>query len=288
MLRRYGAPARAVLGPGVPTSLDRVAGQPVLRMPAAIPVIVASSGSRASSWPPRARASSSTCRCESGSIHGLRCERRRCSAGESSSSDGAPVSSSSAADDLVVLARDVGPEAVAQRRLDEPQVALRDAEVGLVERHLERREEAAEERPARRHLALQVELALGERGPGAVPGGQQQPVLRPREHPRDRAQRLDPARRALGRARADVERRELGQRRRLLEEAREVRATRRRARGSARASARPSAPSPRATPAARAAARAPRRAAPRRASARASAPPARGRRSGPTRSRPAR
>ena len=52
-------------------------------------------------------------------------------------------------DHLVVLARDVRPEALAQLRVDEPQVALGHAEVGLVERHLERREQAAEERPAR-------------------------------------------------------------------------------------------------------------------------------------------
>src|SRR5215216_5365956 len=61
---------------GIPevVSAVTVSGEPdaVLRVPAAMPVIVASSGSRASAPPPRERASSSTWRCESGSIHGLR------------------------------------------------------------------------------------------------------------------------------------------------------------------------------------------------------------------------
>ena len=87
---------------------------PVLRMPAAIPVIVASSGERASSRPARTRRSSSTCRCESGSIHGLRCSRRRCSAGVSSSSRPWPVTVSTRSTTLSYSATQVGPEALAR------------------------------------------------------------------------------------------------------------------------------------------------------------------------------
>ena len=90
-------------GPGCTRSRGRrgraPSSNPVLRMPAAIPVIVASSGARASSRPARTRRSSSTCRCESGSIHGLRCSRRRCSAGVSSSSRSWPVIGQHALDD---------------------------------------------------------------------------------------------------------------------------------------------------------------------------------------------
>ena len=82
MAADHGGRSRAeVLEVADAPAAELTGGQPVLRMPAAIPVIVASSGSRASSRPARTRRSSSTCRCESGSTHGLRCESRRCSAG---------------------------------------------------------------------------------------------------------------------------------------------------------------------------------------------------------------
>src|SRR3954471_9673161 len=51
------------------------------------------------------------------------------------------------ADDLLVFALDARPEALRERRIDEPQVALANPEVGLVERHLEAGEETLEERP---------------------------------------------------------------------------------------------------------------------------------------------
>ena len=89
--------------------------------------------------PPRARASNSTWTCESGSIHGLRCasrplQRRRVGEQRRPAGD-----RQQPPDDEVVLARDAGPEPVAQLGLHEPPVALSDPEVGLVERHLERR-----------------------------------------------------------------------------------------------------------------------------------------------------
>src|SRR6185437_5915472 len=66
------------------------------------------------------------------------------------------------------------------------------------------------------------QLALLERAAGAVPGREQDPVLRPREHPRDRPQVLEPATRAARRrARPDRQLAELVERRDLVEEAHE-------------------------------------------------------------------
>ena len=81
-------------------------------------------------------------------------------------------------------------------------------------------------RTASRGTARAASPARGalERGAAAVPGGQQAAVLRPREDPRDRAQRAEEvgAARAHGGARADLEQRELVDRREGAEEGREA------------------------------------------------------------------
>src|SRR5581483_5608075 len=93
-------------------------------------------------------------------------------------------------------------------------------EARLRERHLEVLDERAEEAPLAVETAQLPEIGLRERAPAAVPGGDEAAVLRPREHPRDRAQRGEQvaARRPAHRARADGEQRELLHRRERAEE----------------------------------------------------------------------
>ena len=108
----------------------------------------------------------------------------------------------------------------------------RDLDARLRERHLEVLDERAEERPARGRAgaasrAARPRAAAANAAPAAVPRRQQAAVLRPGEHPRDRAQRRSSPVAAAsgrdGRARADLEQRELVDRRERAEEARERR-----------------------------------------------------------------
>ena len=114
-------------------------------------------------------------------------------------------------------------------RRHELEVLAGDLEARLRERHLEVVDERAEERQLAVEAAqLGRRSAPRERGAAAVPGGQQRPVLRPGEHPRDRAQRAEVVG-AVGpprRARADLEQRELVDRRERAEEVDEARASR--------------------------------------------------------------
>mmetsp|Transcript_19928 Transcript_19928/g.41989 ORF Transcript_19928/g.41989 Transcript_19928/m.41989 type:complete len:777 (-) Transcript_19928:655-2985(-) len=101
-------------------------------------------------------------------------------------------------------------------------VVLCDGRVSLRELELDEVDEASEEGPLLVHGLQLRHVAVGLHGAEGVaaaePDGQVQPHLRPREDPRDGAQRLDAALRlALRRARAEVERAELAAGRRLVE-----------------------------------------------------------------------
>ena len=91
-----------------------------------------------------------------------------------------------------------------RRRRHELEVAARDLEARLRERHLEVVDERAEERPARGRAAAapRGRLAVGA-APSAVPqpyqAGSSAAVLRPGEDPRDRAQRAEVVARSSGR-----------------------------------------------------------------------------------------
>ena len=190
--------------------------------------------------PPRRRrgsgAAASTWIAFIGSTYGLRSRTERCSTGWRSSSSRRLDDLEHGGDDARVLGGDRLPEA---RVVDELEVLDRDLDARLRERHLEVLDERAEERPVAVEPAQLVEIRLGERAAAAVPRRQQAAVLRPREHPRDRAQRREVAG-ALGPARgarADLEQRELVHRRERAEERRRS-ARRRRARGTRRATAR--------------------------------------------------
>src|SRR5206468_11105567 len=102
----------------------------------------------------------------------------------------------------------------------ELEVSLGDVEARLRERHLEVLDERAEEGPLAVEAPQLARLRGGERGPAPVPGGQEAPVLRPREDPRDRAERREVvvALRPPSRTRADLEQGELVDGRELAEE----------------------------------------------------------------------
>src|SRR5207249_10712799 len=107
----------------------------------------------------------------------------------------------------------------------ELQVVGGDREARLGERHLQAVDERGEEGPRAVEPAEDGAVVCAERRSGTEPGGEQAPVLRPREHPRDRAQPLevDPGR-GLGTAnwtRADLEQRELVDRCEAAEERRQ-------------------------------------------------------------------
>ena len=95
-----------------------------------------------------------------------------------------------------VLGLDHAPDRGRLGALGEVGVAAEGPEVGLGQRQLGVVEHRREERPAAVEAGEVVDdllaAALGdrlERRPEAVPAGQVRPRLRPREHPRDRAQR---------------------------------------------------------------------------------------------------
>ena len=100
------------------------------------------------------------------------------------------------------------------------EVAARDRQARLRERHLEVVDDRAEERQPLVEVAQRRVARLRERGAAAEPRRQQHAVLRPGEHPRDRAERgevvgvVRPARRA----RRDLEQRQLVDRRERAEE----------------------------------------------------------------------
>ena len=88
------------------------------------------------------------------------------------------------------------PDPVASRVVGERDVAVGDPEVRLRAPHLGVGEHTREERPLACHLTQHVEpMALAgaaQSSPQAEPGGQDDPRLRPGEHPRDRAKVTDP------------------------------------------------------------------------------------------------
>ena len=110
-----------------------------------------------------------------------------------SSSAVASTISSTAADGALVLGRDRGRRAGSgSARRDEVEVAARDLQARLRERHLEVLDERAEERPTRgRGGAARAtsRAATASAVPQPYHAGQQAAVLRPGEHPGDRAQR---------------------------------------------------------------------------------------------------
>ena len=129
-------------------------------------------------------------------------------------------------------------------------VSRRDGEIGLREHHrpcstasLRKNGQracmsASSAMPSRRGRASHASTAM----PKPYQPGQHQPALAPAEHPRDRAQVLDPRRRrARRRPAADLELGDLGDRRRRAEVVDETPASRTRARGTRRAHARDSA-----------------------------------------------
>ena len=129
-------------------------------------------------------------------------------------------------------------------------VAAADGEVGLGAGHLRVGEQGGEERPLALHLLQQLEPVLldGRIQGGAEPepGGQDDPRLRPREDPGDRAEVGDVARRlALRRPRAELQPRDLVDRGGGVEERRRGPDRRRRGRGRPRRSGAPSPSSPR-------------------------------------------
>ena len=71
---------------------------------------------------------------------------------------------------------------------NEAQVLARDAHARLGQRHLEVLDQRAEERPVAVQAAQSTDVLRRERGARAEPRRQQAAVLRPGEHPRDRAQ----------------------------------------------------------------------------------------------------
>ena len=201
----------------------------MLRSAAAMPAIERRSGPRASAAPPRSAArgsgaSSSTWIAFIGSTYGLRSAIERCSTGWRSSS-------SRRLDDLehgLARCARARPRSAprAGRSGDELEVLARRSQARLRERHLEVLDERAEERPARGRAARSSAIVARPRS--AVPqpyhAGQQAAVLRPREDPRDRAQRPQVVAAAgpRGRARADLEQRQLVDRREGAEERREA------------------------------------------------------------------
>ena len=99
----------------------------------------------------------------------------------------------------VVLVAQRAEHALAERRVvDELEVALGDLHARLRERHLEVLDERAEEGPLGVEPAQLLDRRRREPGTRAEPRGHDAPRLRPGEHPRDRAQRLELA--APGRA----------------------------------------------------------------------------------------
>ncbi len=111
-------------------------------------------------------------------------------------------------------------------RRHEREIPARDVEAGLGQRHLEVLDDRSEERPLAIEPPQRLEAGtrLGERrepAAAAVPGGEQRPILRPREHPWDGSERLQ-VRRVFGRAargtRADLEQRQFVDRRERAEE----------------------------------------------------------------------
>src|SRR3546814_2247412 len=88
-------------------------------------------------------------------------------------------------------------------------VALEDRQVRLGQRHLQVVEHGAEERPVARHLRENFAAvgldAVPQRVADAVPRRQAGAVLRPGEHPRDRAQPADAGVAPARGARTDVQ-----------------------------------------------------------------------------------
>ncbi len=110
------------------------------------------------------------------------------------------------------------------RVADEREIPSRDRQARLRERHLEVVDHRAEERQALIEIAQVRITGRRKRGAAAEPRRQQDAVLRPREHPRDRAQRREivgVVRTARG-TRGDLEQRELIDRRDLAEEQHEA------------------------------------------------------------------
>ena len=167
------------------------------------------SSAAAAGGPPRRRRasarSSSTWIAFIGSTYGLRSRIERCTTGCRSSSSSASTIASTASTVRACSAGERVPEALRLGAVrDEREVRRGDLEARLRERHLEVLDECPEERPlarragaARRAARLRARRVEGRAA--AEPGGQQAAVLRPGEHPRDRAQRLELAgRRRLG------------------------------------------------------------------------------------------
>src|SRR5690606_5629923 len=107
--------------------------------------------------------------------------------------------------------------------VDERGVPSRDVEVGDAERDRHGVDGGGEEGPALAHAARETDPSraeqLRERAAGAEPAGHTVTRLRPPEDPRDRAEVVERSTlllRAPSRARADVEHRDLRERRRLL------------------------------------------------------------------------
>ena len=109
---------------------------------------------------------------------------------------------------------------VQARVVDEVEVAGRDLEARLRQRHLEVLDERAEEGPASVEAAQLTQVGPGERCAAPVPGRKDAAVLCPREDPGNGAERLQEltALRPPRRPRADLEERELLDRRELAEE----------------------------------------------------------------------
>ena len=88
-------------------------------------------------------------------------------------------------------------------------IALEDVQVRFGQQHLDVVEHGGEERPVARHLRHRINAVFGhallQRVAHAVPAGQAGAVLRPRKHPRDRAQVGDAALTAARRPRADLQ-----------------------------------------------------------------------------------
>ena len=74
--------------------------------------------------------------------------------------------------------------------VDEAQIEPGDPHARLGERHLQVLDERCEKRPRAVQPPELLGVCLRERRPGAEPSREEAAVLRPREHPRDRAQRL--------------------------------------------------------------------------------------------------
>src|SRR4029079_12715609 len=107
---------------------------------------------------------------------------------------------------------------------DELEVALGDSHARLRERHLEVLDEGAEERPPAEERPKIFDRNGAEPGARAEPGGNDAAGLRPREHPRDRAESLELAgsrRLRPGRwSRPDLEKGQLVERRERSQEPR--------------------------------------------------------------------